>query len=91
MYAGGPLLNLRLLGLFIFETEILLKLLCQQLYFTDFLRALQLKSTFKYYNLTKLIPNVSTEWLFDCVTSNSRLYYQYFCPGLALEGACIGI
>ena len=34
MYAGGPLLNLRLLGLFIFETEILLKLLCQQLYFT---------------------------------------------------------
>ena len=57
MYAGGPLLNLRLLGLFIFETEILLKLLCQQLYFTDFLRALQLKSTFKYYDLTKLIPN----------------------------------
>ena len=52
MYAGGPLLNLRLLGLFIFETEILLKLLCQQLYFTDFLRALQLKSTFKYYDLT---------------------------------------
>ena len=91
MYAGGPLLNLILLGLFIFEIEILLKLLCQQLYFTDFLRVLQLKSTFKYYDLTKLIPNVSTELLFDCVTSNSRLYYQYFCPGLALEGARIGI
>ena len=91
MYAGGPLLNLRLLGLFIFETEILLKLLCQQLYFTDFLRALQLKSTFKYYDRYIHIPNVSTELLFDCVTSNSRLYYQYFCPGLALEGARIGI
>jgi len=61
MYAGGPLLNLRLLGLFIFETEILLKLLCQQLYFTDFLRALQLKSTFKYYDRYIHIPNVSTE------------------------------
>ena len=35
MYAGGPFQNLRLLGIFIFETEILLKLLYQSFYISD--------------------------------------------------------
>ena len=70
MYAGGPLLNLRLLGLFIFETEILLKLLCQPLYFTDFIRALQLKSTFKYHDFT---------------LKNSKRKYGFFCTIVLLQ------
>ena len=84
-------MNLRLLGLFIFETEILLKLLCQRLYFYRFIKSATVEEYVKVLRSYFSIPNVSTEWLFDCVTPNSRLYYQYFCPGLGLEGARVGI